>query len=508
MSDEQAARFRVRVVGQFTSRPGGRRFTVSASTFADALAQAGLAARVTVDDRLAGGKRTFELTFGRTRSFQLAEVVATTPVLTQLRTLADDLGRSPAPTAESTLSRARELLGEGALVEALKAVFAPPAPAGAGASIDDVLAGGTRSSAAGAVDAIVRGMKPAGEAPPRGARAARKAIEDAVYATAADLLRDPAVTRLDSAWRGLKLLADQCSSGAAASIEVVDVTPESLLDGLTADLPDDEVDRPDLFVVVDPCDDAAVLGRLAEEAERACAPAIVAVSMPKEDVDPGEVWRELRAVEASRWLCAATNRVAACEEGQGPARRQVFTSPALGLAAMVMASFRDTRSFARILGANGALKAPATCEAPTGRDSMVTAPTETFCSIQRQQALAAAGVLGLGSARNSTRLMLSLAPMVRGAKDVLPLPAQILAGRIVRFASWARGQIPPGASDQEAATLFEEAAKVFLFVGLDGAQLRAGVGRSEGGARVVEIAASLRAEHASLPFQMAFTLPL
>src|SRR6185437_2060532 len=93
----------------------------------------------------------------------------------------------------------------------------------------------SRSAAAGAVDAVVRGMRAQGANPgarPAGARAARKVIEDAVFATAAELLRDPAVARLESAWRGLKLLVDQCPADASIAIEVVDVAPGGVADAL------------------------------------------------------------------------------------------------------------------------------------------------------------------------------------------------------------------------------------------------------------------------------------
>ena len=139
----------------------------------------------------------------------------------------------------------------------------------------------------------------------------------------------------------------------------------------------------------------------------------------------------------------------------------------------------------------------------------MTIPTEAFFPIATQQALAAQGVLGLGSGRNTTKIALSVVPTAHASSDSVPLPAQILTGRIVRFASWVRDQVPRDASDQDAAALFEQAAQVFLFAGVgEGATLRAGVGLDKDGRRMVEVAASVRAEHAAIPFQFVFTLPL
>jgi type VI secretion system protein ImpC len=223
-----------------------------------------------------------------------------------------------------------------------------------------------------------------------------------------------------------------------------------------------------------------------------------------------EGWDELRADDSSRWLCTVANRAVVAREGVGAAKRVAFTSPGLALAAMLAASFRETRSFARILGAAGSLEAPASWELPAGRDAGTSVPTEAFFSMRTQGALAKLGVLGIGSGRNTTKLMLSEMPMMRASKDAAPLSAQILTGRIARFAQWVRSQVPSGASDAETASLFEEAAKVFLFAGLEEGQasLRAGVGKSDAGARVVEIACRLPAPLAGVPFQMAFQLPL
>ena len=358
----------------------------------------------------------------------------------------------------------------------------------------------------------------------RGLRAARTAIEEAVFATAADVLAQPLVARWEGAWRGLKLLVDQCPQAAQIGLELLDVAPADVAAALERDLPDDPSERPDLLVVVDPVGDVDTLARLASIGESVLAPVVVAVAPSLFGMadaaavalaadSPGgcspEAFTALRADESSRWLSCVLNRGVVASEGVGGARRVAFASPALVLTAQLAASFRDTRAFARILGGAGAIDLPATLEIAEGRDAGTTIPTETFYSLRAQTALATMGVVGLGSPRNSTKVALSAAPTLRHSTDAVPLPAQILAGKLVRFVTWVRRELPADASDTDAAAMFEQAAQVFLFAGMgEGATLRAGVGKDAEGKRVVEIAASLRAEHAAIPFQMAFTLSL
>ncbi len=541
-----AARLRLRVAGSFSAAPAGRRFTVDATTFLETMAAAGLGCRVVVPDRLGiDATRTFELAFARPRAFSLAEVVAATPVLAALRELAEALGRGDAARVlppELLVERLGGIVGDGRLAAAViralrpgeRAPNATPGAASGAEGVDRVFeqadfAPSDARLAVGAVDAFVKSMREPSAtaraaAPATGLRAARQAIEEAVYATARDLLGDPRVGQLEGAWRGLKLLVDQCPAATPIAIEVIDTTIVGIDEVLAAELADDSVDRPDLLVVVDPCDDAATLARLAELGERLLAPVVAALSPAffgasgPDDLlgrvdEPGggvaEAWTALRGEESARWLSVVVNRAVVASEGSAAARRVAFTSPAFALAAMLAASFRDTRSFARILGAVGALDAPAAWDIATGREAGVSAPTEVFCSLRAQAALAALGVIGVGSGRNTSKLMLSTMPTARASADAVPLAAQIVTGRIVRFAEWVIEQVPAGATDAEAASLFEEAARVFLFAGVtEGATLRAGVGQGAEGRRVVEIAVAVHAALAGIPFQMAFTLPL
>jgi len=508
LNGEAAPRLRIRVVGAFSPVPAGRVFSISATTFADALARTELRPRVTLADRLGGGvSRTLQVELRRIGAFQLVNIVGATPVLASLRELADELGGATPPPAAAVLERIRGLVGDGPLWSMVDAALRQEAARASGVSVDEFLDGGVRPPASSAIEAVVRSIRPGSATRSTVARAARRSIEEAIYTAAGDVLRDDGLARLEAAWRGLKLLADQCPCAAATSIEVVDVSPADVVDALAAGLPDAEVDRPDLHVVVDPCDDVSGLRRLAEAAEGALAPVLVSISprffgvedaaaiaSTAEEPDGGlpEAWADLRADEASRWLCVVANRAATMAEGHGPARRTSFSSPALAVSAMLAASFRETRSFARILGSAGALQAPATHELRDGGDAGLSIPTEVFFSIGTQQRLASLGLLGVGSGRNTARLSLSVAPMARGSTDALPLPAQIMSGRIVRLARWVRDEVPPSCTDAEAAALFEQAAEVLLFARIGGgATLRAGVRSAPDGRRVVDVQASV-----------------
>lgn len=552
-SADAGARVRWLVAGTFTPNPTGALRAVTADGFAQLLADNQFSVKAQVPDRLGDGEtRTIEASFTKLKSFTLAEVIGAVPLLAELRSLGDALGSadlSKRPEADVALAKVLELVGNGKLSAELAKALAPPksattpaspaagAPASTSASaggdaVDAIFAqaGVETPASAGraAIDAFIRASRAASGNKPKvntaQGRDARAVIEAAVYGTASDLLKDSVVAQLEGAWRGLKLLIDQCPHSAGMRVDLVDTTPDKVAEAMRAHQAEDAVDRYDAFVVVDAIDDPTLLASVAATAEEQCAPAIVSVthalfgaeaptqvSLRIED-DNGNVvdgWSALRADESSRWLCAAFNRVVAVSDGAGSMRRAVFASPALALAAMLAASYRNTGTFGRLQGAPGALRAPGTHELTQGKDAGTAVPTEAFLSVRAQARLAQLGVLGLGSGRNSDAVMVTHAPTVRGGDDLVPLPAQILTGRIVRFAQWVRDQVPAGSPDADVINLFEQAAGVFLFPGMtEGAKLTAQLADDKAGGRAVIVTASVRAELAGSPFHMAFQLPL
>lgn len=551
MSQDSAAGSRVRwwVAGTFTPSPSGRRFQVTPDTFAEELARAAVGLRVSVPDRLGSGEtRTVELSFPKLRSFIVAEVVAAVPELRALKALMDGLDKLP---AEAAVQRIEAVVGAGRLSEAVGTVLrekqvaaspkgthgvsngthAAPAATKSADLVDSIFArteaARPEQAAKAGVDAFLRAIgtrstSPAGA--PAAVAPARTLVDEAIQATARDVFAHPLIARLESAWRGLKMLVDLCPTSSGMAVEVLDVEVAAVVEAVEQQLPVDRFERPDALFVLEPVEDVAALGRLASLGERAQLPVVVAVPpslvgaasaaevVTRVEEEPSglpEAWTALRAEQSSRWLCAAQNRVVVMADGQGARRRICFTSPALGVAALLASSFRETGSFARILGKEGGVQAPSVWELPPGRDAGTSVPTEALFPIRTQTRLAGWGVLGLGSGRNSDVLQLAVAPMVYGGEHPVPLPAQLLTGRIVRFAQWVRDQLPPGAGSQEVTTLFTQAADVFLFGGaMPAGRVRGEVVPTGEGSRGVLVTALVKPEYAGMPLELGFVLPM
>ena len=221
-----------------------------------------------------------------------------------------------------------------------------------------------------------------------------------------------------------------------------------------------------------------------------------------------EAWMELTRDEVSRWLAVATNDVAVASEGVGTARRTVLGNPVFAIGAMLAASFARTSGFAQVLGKTGALRVPGLVEVTKGAQAGITVPTAAFLPIRGQEELAALGIIGLGSGRNSDAVTLSKIPTVRTSKDAFPLPAQLLTGRLVRFATWVCAQVPAGTPRAQVANLFKEASTIFLFPGLsEGADLEAAVIDGSDGP-MIRLVASVQPRFAGIPFEVGFDLPL
>ena len=190
----------------------------------------------------------------------------------------------------------------------------------------------------------------------------------------------------------------------------------------------------------------------------------------------------------------------------GVATRTSLVGPAFGLAALLSQSFLATGGPGRIFGSVGGLVAGGTHEI-TGRGEPLAIALEAFFSIDIQTRLAAQGVLGLGGPRNSDRVQLSVAPMLSSAKEAGGLPAQLLTARSIRFAQWARDQIPTGTPDLDVIAIFEQGAAALLFPNKDVAQMNATVTELEG-ARMVVLRTRARGEWLGVPMDASFALPL
>lgn len=544
------------LLGSLSDAPSGRRFILDADGFAEAFAATATTATVDIGPALgAAGAHQISLGFAKLRNYSMKHALASIEVLGPLRALADSLGgpSSKRPSDDDAVAAVVKLIGDGPLAVELRRVFAgeddeptaaeadntdapaDSAPAAGDALVDELLDNHDRRQVASkqAVDsfiAAIRGKRanaPAGGPPTPANRRAREVIETAVFGAVSAVLNHPAVTEPEALWRGLNLVVKHAPRKSGMLVEVVDVAPSGIEAALRACLDDEPMDRPDAFFCFDHIEDPERMQAIASVAEDMHAPVVIGVgpglfgqSDPEavitalRDAKPDasavfpDGWAELRADEVSRWLAVTTNDVVVASEGAGDARRTVLGSSVFALAAMIAASYHHTGGFARILGKDGALKAPGMHEVQTGREAGEAVPTAAFLSIRAQSELADNGVIGLGSGRNTDMIALSGVPTVRGSKDAVPLPAQILTGRLVRFGRWVADQVPAGSTKAEVVKLFEEAATVFLFPGLStGAQLHAGV-VAEGEGFAARLVATVSPRLAGTPFEVGFDLVL
>jgi hypothetical protein len=469
---------RLLVVGAFSPSPSGHRFSLTEKALSEQLGRMGRGLSLTVQDRIGeGDASSYELSFESLRDFELSAVIDAIPDLRALRRLHGAITGTQAPHAaeatrpESDLSRGRLAA---AMAEALRKAHSPQ-------------------------DAR---------------RATLGVLEEALFITARDLLRHPVVARLEAGWRGLSWLWAHAPASPDLDLEVLDVEPAQRVDALKRCLDVSPMQRPDACFLLDPCDELETLYRLAALGEAAWLPMVIAgpselLGAARADEGkapaPPEAWSRLRADEASRWLCAALNPVVMASEQQGSVRRECFASPALAVAALLAASYRDTRTFARLVGPGSGTRAPGVWQ-PQGRS---TVATEAGISLREQQRLAGLGLLGVGGFWDSDAVQLAAAPTVYGGRDAAPLPAQLLTGRIVRLVQELAERLPASAGDDAVAALFSRAAEV-CFPSSSGraCQLQARVVRTGPGGRGVHVRATLRPELAGTPLQLELTLPL
>jgi hypothetical protein len=523
------------IAGHFGLGGRGKTLDVTRADFNEILEKRKLKVEATIPDRVGtADTRKVTLEVSSLKDLTLKHVLSAVPELGALLAKAEQVSKLKDPTVADL----EAIVGPGKLLDSLRAALEPaPAPTGGAAgaasgSADAIFekAEVPQKSAKSAIDMFVRSASSSRPKAKPAARQLRDMVEQAAYLAAGDVLRSPELGPIEVAWRGVRFLVSECPKEASIRVQLLETDPEHLLEDLAARERGDDIDEPDCIFVAHDFDSLSTLGELADFAEQELMPIVVGASpslfgcpSPQEIPDAFEAlerarnedlpewataWDELRMRESTRWLCAVVNRVVLHTEGAGEAKRTVFGTGVYGLAAMVAASYRASGGFARIFGKNGSLRAPASHTIERGSYKDTAAPTEAFFAIQPCETLSKNGLLGLGSARNSDTLTLVKAPMVRGATDAVPLPAQILTGRVVRFASWVKPQLPEGCDSKTANDIFMSAASVFLFPGQEqAAHVRASVTNIGGEAHVV-VKAAANPAIAAIPFEIAFPLPL
>lgn len=522
------------VAGRFGLGERGKTLSLTRADFDDALKSRGIQVTAEVPDAVGAGEtRSYTLKVESLKNLTLKHVVGAIPELTELAAKADQVAKLKDPSVDGL----REIVGEGKLLDAMKALVAPedaPKAEGGDATGDaDAIFEKAEVQKKSAKSAISMFVKATSSAKPKSkpvSRQLRDLVEEVVWGIAADVLRSDEVRAVETSWRGLRFLLTECPKDAQMEVILLETDAEHLVEDLAGRDRGDDIDEPDCIFVPFDFETTEGLRDVADLAEQELIPIVVGGApalFGQEELQPvpdafdalekarnedlpewARAWDELRLAESTRWLVVALNRVALHAEGAGVAQRTVFGSGVWGVAAMLAASYRATGGFARIFGKAGSLRAPASHTLGAGRYADTAAPTEAFYAIQPCELLAKNGVLGVGSARNSDQLALIKASCVRGAADAVPLPAQILTGRVVRFASWVKAQLPEGCDSKTANDIFVSAASVFLFPGQEtAAHVRAATVNIDGEAHVM-IRAAANPAIASVPFEIAFPLPL
>ncbi len=525
------------VAGQFGLGARGKTLTLNRADFNEALEKRGLKVEAKIPDSVgAGDTIAVSLAIDSLKVLTLKHVVSAVPALKELAGKAEKLASLRDPSVDDV----RGILGEGKLFDAARTLLegddapdAPKADAGEATGDPDAIfekAKVQEKTAKSAISMFVKATSSAKKKSKPSARQLRDLVEEATWAMARDVLESPEVQAVEQAWRGVRFLVTQCPKDAQMDVVLLETDVEHMVEDIANRERGEDIDEPECVFVTFELDSTEPLADLADLAESelipvvaGAAPSLFGCTTAQEIPEAFEAleharntdlpewattWDELRMRESTRWLCAVANRVALQSEGSGVAARTCFGSGVWGVATMLARSYAATGGFASIYGKTGSVSAPATHMIKGGRYADTAAPTEAFYAIAPADLLAKNGILGLGSAKNSDAIVLAKSPCVRGAKDAVPLPAQILTGRIVRFATWVKAQLPEGCNSATANDIFMSASSVFLFPGQqEWAHVRAAVTNIEGEAHVV-VHARANPKVASIPLDISFPLAL
>lgn len=318
--------------------------------------------RLQVDDQLGGPPLDFVLRFEKIKDFSplaIAESAPRTKALVALRRGIDAVAADDRDGRRRLADEHAELLALPALARCRAALLESSAEGagaearagsasdggGSGGSPDDNPAVGrllemvdmpsqterARSAIGGVIGAVSRGGKRSAGGSP-GLTAAAAAASEQLSRQLDRILHDPALQRLEAAWRGLKLVVDHCAFRGGVALEVVHLPRERLRDGLEGEL--ERIARRSeqplgLAVVAHPVDHpdgAELLQVLAEAGEShqtviaaSAGPGFFGLSSGSEadrSAFPATLfeepqyakWSSLRTKDCARWLALTTNR--------------------------------------------------------------------------------------------------------------------------------------------------------------------------------------------------------
>ena len=545
---------KVLVVSDLDSRsaPGGGqappagRLRLDKDSFEAVMAGFGLACSLRVADRLSGKKDPLpiDLRFPDLKAFRpeaVAEQIPSTRDLLQIREtlLAVRAGRTTLdearerverlPESSPLVGRVRALLrGEAGERPAGSSAPARQAPEAAGSGLDALLekveappesSGGDRFDPE-VFDSLLQSLLASGRAggsiEPRAADALMRSLDAAIGSQLDEVLHDPEFVRLESAWRGLKLLVDRIDFRQPIRLEVLTAGKKTLLaryDELVHHPESDGVsEEPLSLVVVDHAftnhpEDLDLLRALAERGSSLSLPVVVSASAAMlglaaadlagksglREIFAGDAmakWRGLRAYAPSRWLAVVFNRILLrppyASDGvrtRGFDYTESLPSDGLrpwgngGWAVAVLAA----RSFARlgwctdIMGQRpSGMVEDLPVRATRHGSQTVSLPLETAVPDAVERDLNDNGIMTLTAALNSDRAVLRLAPSAHQpghypdpadrarARLQSTLPFQLFVSRVVHYSMLIEGRVVPGRAAEQIQADYDRELRELL----------------------------------------------
>jgi type VI secretion system ImpC/EvpB family protein/type VI secretion system ImpB/VipA family protein len=356
-----------------------------------------------------------------------------------------------------------------------------------------------RSELSRVVEAVARSARPAvaravvGSAPQR--------LEQAFRIVLDGILRHPEVRRIESSWRGLRLLIEHCDRKAGVEVDIVSAGRDAVKDALRR-LQDAEPERAPIdLIIVDQriapvAVDLALLEKWAGLASTLLVPIVVAghptmlgveslelvarstSALSTSDDGRAVVLRGIAAREASRWVTIVLNdplvrapytpassrlQQPPYEEDVHDPEAYVFTSGAYVVGALCARSHARLRWPTAITGGrDGVLgNLPVHTVHDRGQDAAV--PLQVVPTEDAVREVARAGLTMLTCAPNTDAAILARAPVLhRGAAGnqaaASTLGDQLFVGRFARAVQQVAAAIPMGTEPRAA----EEVARIAL----------------------------------------------
>lgn len=499
----EAPTARLLIVARLGQTPNGEFWPVIADEFRGEFGRAFQDAAVPIyDESGVGSARRVLLALKGFSDLSAERVIDADPILARLMRLASS---PPDTRAETWLAELETAVGDGKLLRRCRAALkreTEPGPPSNGFSVDDILEGTpVKGPASRAVDAFVGAMRDAPKT--KRVRAGsdisrvQAMVKTAVLEAVMKGLAAPELSRLEATWRALRWVMEGAPRKSGLRLEVLDAGPKEALRLLAQGSPPDGLEGPDVVAFADGVRDVETLSAIAEFG--ASRSVLCLANDPREPSNEHLV--EIRKTDAARWLSLIRGEVVVREEEHEGCRRWLFAPGVWALLRMLAESYAKTGSFARIVGERGSVQSPGVCRVTLGSTD-VSIPTREFTSASVQAGLAEEGIIALGSRRNSDRIVLSAEPTLSSAEDAVSLPAQIWAGRLVRFSTWAARELG-GLRAGEFSRQFQQAAEVHLHPRIGGVRVMADVVR---GSLVV------RGEFSPgvtlVPMQLELSLPL